>query len=185
MIKLFRKSVSHEDFADTPIQLSLDYIKSHPEEYSYILEILKTRLTFSDTDKAYVGELCLLLEEILQQTNDCFAEVLDILQLIYAKYQLTALTLLINIAYKDSSYAPQVFEILEQWLKANYWSEGKLINLYQLLYQIAEKMPFLCDDIFRITSLAVLRSENDSYCKSEAQKLFSRLVSLQQSFLKK
>ncbi len=179
MTKIFNRPNSCDDFGGkAQIQFYLDYIKAHPEECSNLLRVMKARLSFSDNDKAYIGDLCSILEGILQQTDDCCAEILDILHIIYTKYNRTPLTLLVNIAYKNSSYASLVFEMLIQWLKADIWSEGKLVNLYQLLFQLLEKEPDFCGDIFNVASYAVLRLENDTYCNNEVQKLFNRLITL-------
>ncbi|MCM1323475.1 MAG: hypothetical protein NC218_04875 [Acetobacter sp.] len=177
MVKIFNKPVSDNAFgSDTQKMLFRIYIKAHPEECPNILRVIKARLTLKDNDSAYAGDLCTILEYILQQTDEYCSEILEILQIIYAKYQRTPLTLLINIAHNDNTYAPQAFELLIQWLKVNCWSAGKLVNLYQLLSKMLEHHPEFFEDIFRVASYAILRLENDSYCKIEAEKLFNDLT---------
>lgn len=177
MVKIFNKSHFREEFGgEDQIKFFLEYIKTFPEECPNILRVMKVRLTLKDNDSAHIGDLCAILEGILLQTHDYYEEVFDILKIIYTKYRCTPLTLLINLLNTDNSCLSQAFEMLIQWLKVNCWSEGKLVNLYQLLEKLLENHIEFCEDIFRVSSYAVLRLENGSYSMAEAKKLFSRMT---------
>lgn len=178
MVKIFDKRRSDDFGGETQVKFFLDYLKAFPEECPNILRVMKIRLSTKDNDSMYIGDLCMILEGILQQTKGYCSEIFEILELIYAKYRRTPLTLLIRLIDIDISCAPKAFEMLIQWLKVNCWSEGKLLNLYQLLIKLLELHPELCNDIFRVSSYAVLRLENDSYAFTEAKKLFDNLIAI-------
>ncbi len=179
MVKIFNKSHFANEFGgEAQIKFFLDYIKAFPEECPNILRVMKIRLTVKNNDDAHIGDLCAILEGILLQTKEYCPEIFEILQIIYNKYRRTPLTLLVRIINADITCAQQGFETLIQWLKVNCWSEGKLVNLYQHLIKLLELHSELCDDIFRVTSYAVLRLENGAYSKAEAKNLFDRLFAL-------
>ena len=163
---------------DAQIKFYLDYIKAFPEECPNILRVIKARLTTKDHDDAHIGDFCAIIEGILLQQNEYCREIFELVQIIYAKYRRTPLSLLIRIINKDGRCAQKSFEMLIQWLKVNCWSEGKLTHLYQYLTKLSELHPEYCNEIFRVASYAVLRLENDSYSMDEAKKLFNNLSAL-------
>ena len=109
---------------------------------------------------------------ILEQCPKLAKEIFNTSVLAYNYNNILSYSLLINLVHVDTTLADDVFSLLRKYLEKNA-SEGMLVCLCKLLFELLAKHIDLKDRIHDFAKFILTLETNGEYSKKEARHILS------------
>lgn len=175
--KLFERLHRKEKGSESAVILGRDAYYS-PLVCAELLSAFKAQ--FQNEGSSYYDFFMVFetLTAALQKFPQFAGEILEIAAIILQKYERTSAGLIINIVHTAPDFSDKAALLLEDWLKAEKYDEGALVNLYQFLALFLEAHLEQADFARKIAEAALISTKNKKYALREAANLMQRINEL-------